>query len=112
MRKLLCLSLLSGLITGCNPDLAQENVSTISNYGHLPALKNFNKNDNFLIYFPKGRTYNVCLSRQMSEKLPGVESEIKAAINIWGYYIGRKLKIAITKVDMPTLSNEGKMRPE
>lgn len=58
-------------------------------------------NKMFLHNLKPEETYNICLSKEMSETIPGVEEEIKAAINIWGHYIGRVIDVNISVKEMP-----------
>lgn len=37
----------------------------------------------------------------MNDKYPGIQEEIKAAINIWAHYIGREIKVDITLANLP-----------
>ncbi len=49
----------------------------------------------------KNMTYKICLANYMVKEHPGIENELRAAINIWGHYIGRKINISMTKLDLP-----------
>jgi len=73
-----------------------------SNYGHLSSLEKSHLTPAFLINHDPTQTYDVCLSENMAENFPGIEQEIKASINIWGYYIGRKIDVNIIKRPLPT----------
>jgi predicted Zn-dependent protease with MMP-like domain len=82
-----------------------ENLSKVlpGFWGHLEQVEKSDSTKLFLIHLKDQADFNVCLAQEMSDKLPGVEEEIKASINIWGHYIGRKIRVNITK---RTLLNE------
>lgn len=74
---------------------------TPGNWGHLQSITKTTPSKLYLSHVKKDESYKICLATYMSQKYPGIESEIKAAINIWGYYIGREIKVEITKIDLP-----------
>ena len=55
----------------------------------------------YLVNKTRSAKYRVCLPRYMSEALPGIESEVFAAINVWGAYLGRSIAVEIVTKDLP-----------
>ena len=94
------------LLSACNPTQKGSNGHTHlikSNYGHLKSVKESHLTPAFLINHNPSDTYDVCLSETMESNFPGIKEEIKASINIWGYYIGRKIDVNIITI-CPTTS--------
>lgn len=50
----------------------------------------------YLIKALSDTTYNICLSQEFVDQYPGVQREITQALNIWGYFINRKLHTSFT----------------
>jgi hypothetical protein len=55
----------------------------------------------YLVNKTRGAKYRVCLPRYMQDALPGIESEVFAAINVWGAYLGRSVNVEIVTKDLP-----------
>lgn len=55
----------------------------------------------FLVNKTRGAKFRVCLPRYMADALPGIESEIYAAVNVWGSYLGRSIPVEIETKDLP-----------
>ena len=55
----------------------------------------------YLVNKTRNAKYRVCLPRYMSGTLPGIESEVFAAINVWGAYLGRSIAVEIVTKDLP-----------
>ncbi len=93
------------LFFSCKSENNQELKITLGNYGHLDNIGDYSKTPMILSLLPKDTTYKVCLSNSMAKKFPGIEEEIKAAINIWAYYINRNIDIKIAKRDLRIASS-------
>tara|TARA_B100000925_G_scaffold45266_1_gene29523 strand:+ start:10283 stop:12325 length:2043 start_codon:yes stop_codon:yes gene_type:complete len=92
------------LLSACNPAQKGSEGHTHlikSNYGHLKTVKESHLTPAFLINHNPTDTYDVCLSERMESNFPGIKEEIKASINIWGYYIGRKIDVNIITRQLP-----------
>jgi len=76
------------------------------NWGHLSEIERTLPSKLYLSHVKKNDSYNVCLARYMTADFPGIEEEIKAAVNIWAHYIGRSINVSITKVDLPRPSED------
>lgn len=70
-------------------------------WGHLGDPFFLPESPSYLINKPKGASYNVCLAKYMIDALPGIQSEIEAAVNIWAFYLGRTIPVAIAVKDLP-----------
>jgi hypothetical protein len=83
----------------CNQD-PEDETSDLS-WGHLQD-QGLNPNaPQYLINIKPGEVYKVCVPRYMVSDLPGVEAEIKAAINIWAKYLGRYIEVETHVRDLP-----------
>lgn len=92
------------LLSACNPAHQETKGHTHlinSNYGHLKTVNESHLTPAFLINHDPSNSYDVCLSENMKNNFPGIEEEIKASINIWGYYIGRKIDVNIITRKLP-----------
>lgn len=98
------------LMIACHP--YQEDNLKISKgyYGHLSEINHYTKAENYLIFFPQGKTYNICISENLVKKYKGIEEEIEASINAWGYYLGRKIPVRFTKVNIGIFSFQAKSK--
>jgi hypothetical protein len=106
MRKhLLFISLLLLFLASCGEKLVDtSNIKMIEgSWGHLSddAMSNTRPSPMYLYNLEPGQTYKVCLSKEISETIPGVEEEVIAAINIWAHYIGREIPVEISIKDIP-----------
>ena len=97
------LSLILLLIACVNKNITEERLS-VGHYGHLARMNQYGKTEAYLIYFPPKKTYNVCISELAVRKYKGIKAEIEASINIWGHYIGRKIPVKFTEVNLPYFS--------
>ena len=55
----------------------------------------------FLVNKARGAKFRVCLPVYMASALPGIESEIYAAVNVWASYVGRLVPVEIETKDLP-----------
>ena len=94
MSLLLCL-------VGCVDKNFNTEKMVVGNYGHLARMNQYAKTNAYLIYFPPKKTYNVCISKLAVKKYKGIKAEIEASINIWGHYLGRKIPVKFTEVELP-----------
>ena len=91
------------LLSACNPTKHINNHKTHfikSNYGHLKTVDDSHLTPAFLINHDTSKSYDVCLSENMKNNFPGIEEEL-ASINIWGFYIGRKIDVNIITRKLP-----------
>lgn len=94
--------ILSGLFSvACNMENGGPLSVTPGNWGHLSGLANTLPSKLYLSHVKKDESYNMCLAQYMVDKYPGIENEVKAAANIWGYYIERSLNTNVITVDLP-----------
>jgi len=85
--------------SACNQD--SENETSDLSWGHLKD-ESLNPNaPHYLINQKPNDPYKVCVPEYMVSDLPGVESEIEAAINIWAAYLGRAINVDIHVKDLP-----------
>lgn len=70
-------------------------------WGHLAGLSDTLPSKMYLSHVKKDESYKICIAKYMVKKYPGIESEIKAAINIWGHYISRVIKVEFARTDLP-----------
>jgi hypothetical protein len=102
MNKLKITALLLSLAVApvaCNEH--PENETSDLSWGHLQD-QSLNPNaPQYLINKKPGDVYKVCVPRYMVNDLPGVESEIKAAINVWAAYLGRTIDVETRVMDLP-----------
>jgi hypothetical protein len=92
------------LLSACNTEKQHhgEHSHLIkSNYGHLKTINKGHLTPAFLINHDPSTTYDVCLSETMERNFPGIKEEIKASINLWGYYIGRKIDVNVITRNLP-----------
>ncbi|HAZ11431.1 MAG: hypothetical protein A2X86_10635 [Bdellovibrionales bacterium GWA2_49_15] len=75
-------------------------------WGHLTTLEDTTASPMFLGHMEKGQPYKVCMGEYMKKKYPGIEEEIKAAINIWAYYIGREIPVEIVYANLPEATED------
>ncbi len=115
-----------GLLSSCGKELKknEEELKTIKgNWGHLAEKVEIRETANgkttvkngymglasddasLLINKKPGTAVNVCLSNQDEKNYPGIAEEVKAAVNIWGHYIGRKFPVNIIRVDFPEINS-------
>jgi hypothetical protein len=125
MKKTTLAALMFGfgaLSVSCGP---QEDATSDLHWGHLDKFDS--KHPFFLINKKPGEVYRVCMARYMRDEIPGIEEELKAAVNIWGAYLGRSIPMVIEVKDLPrptgtkvpatqgqeyyTACNEGKIQP-
>lgn len=74
-------------------------------WGNLTTLNDFPESKLFLINLTKKQSYRICLPKYLTEKFDGIENEIRASVQIWGYYIGREINLTIDVVDLPELDS-------
>jgi hypothetical protein len=102
MKKLKITALLLSLgvaPAACNDDPEPE-TSDLA-WGHLQD-QGLNPNaPQYLINKKPGDVYKVCVPRYMVNELPGLESEIKAAVNVWAAYLGRYIDVETHVMDLP-----------
>jgi hypothetical protein len=55
----------------------------------------------FLVNKVRGAKFRVCVPRYMDDALPGIESEVYAAVNVWASYVGRVIPVEIETKDLP-----------
>ncbi len=55
----------------------------------------------FLVNKARGAKFRVCLPKYMADALPGIESEVFAAVNVWASYVGRSIPVEIETMDLP-----------
>ncbi|MDB5216571.1 MAG: hypothetical protein JWO86_4498 [Myxococcaceae bacterium] len=55
----------------------------------------------FLVNKVRGAKFRVCVPRYMADALPGIESEVYAAVNVWASYVGRVIPVEIETKDLP-----------
>jgi hypothetical protein len=85
----------------CNPhDMETEYQVRAGHWGHLPELSTLAPTMMYLSHVKQNQTYKICLANYMVDQYPGIESEIKAAINIWAYYIGRSIDVEIVRANL------------
>jgi hypothetical protein len=96
IHKLISLLLLSLLAVACNTQEAANKLEVSQGFwGHLPELSRTAPSKLYLSYVGKNESYRVCLAQYMIDKYPGIQYEIKASINLWAHYIGRKINVEI-----------------
>ncbi|HYX38106.1 MAG TPA: hypothetical protein VE954_33825 [Oligoflexus sp.] len=101
MTKLRLLPLILSL--GASPlacNKASDQDSDLS-WGHLQDQSLNPKTPQYLINKGPNDIYKVCVAQYMVDDLPGVEEEIKAAINIWAAYLGRSIQVETIVKDQP-----------
>jgi hypothetical protein len=100
MQRMMTAALLLGLgvsTVACNEDNATSDLS----WGHLQDQSLTPNAPHFLINKKPGDAYKVCVPQYMVDDLPGVKSEIEAAINVWGSYLGRSIPVDIHVRNLP-----------
>ena len=98
--KLLCGAMGIGiLISACRTRNAGETSET--KWGHLDDRFFVPDSPAYLVNKSKGSTFKVCLAKYMVDELPGIQTEIETAVNIWASYLGRSIPVAITVKDLP-----------
>lgn len=60
----------------------------------------------YLINRRPGSSWRVCVPRYMTTMLPNFESELTAAVKIWGHYVDRTLDVKIEVKDLPRATVE------
>jgi hypothetical protein len=55
----------------------------------------------FLVNKARGAKFRVCLPKYMADALPGIESEVFAAVNVWASYVGRAIPVEIETKELP-----------
>jgi hypothetical protein len=55
----------------------------------------------FLVNKARGAKFRVCLPKYMADALPGIDSEVYAAVNVWASYVGRTIPVEIETKDLP-----------
>jgi hypothetical protein len=55
----------------------------------------------FLVNKVRGAKFRVCVPRYLADALPGIESEVYAAVNVWASYVGRVIPVEIETKDLP-----------
>ena len=105
MRRLALLTMLALVLAGFTP-------SPSLSWGHLPPSWQLQPGERlFLINWPKGKTYRVCVPR--SESSPGLAEEIEAAVNVWARELGRTIPVQVVTRDVPqarAASRTGELR--
>ncbi len=91
-----------GLAAACSAAPAQESAATDeAKWGHLSGGELNPEAPQFLINKKPGQAFRVCLPAYMAKSFPGIESEVYAAINVWGSYLGRTVTPEIVTRDLP-----------
>ncbi|MBI2519621.1 MAG: hypothetical protein HYV97_04365 [Bdellovibrio sp.] len=111
MKKTIVLFLAFQLIVmwsmSCSRQTGTEGFKVLQGYwGHLTSLEDTAASPMFLGHIEKGQTYKICLGEYMPKKYPGIEQEIKAAINIWAHYIGREIAVEIVYAALPAATSD------
>ena len=108
LKKLLILSATSLISVSCietNLDHLSQNESTteaiLSNFGHLESVSKYATSPVFLSTLKKGQPYKICLNEKLTKKYPGFKEEVEAAVNIWAYYIDRKIPVEFVIKKLP-----------
>lgn len=70
-------------------------------WGHLESLNQTNPSSIFLIHQNKDENYVICLPEYMISKYPGIKTELEASINLWAYYLGRKISVEFNIQPLP-----------
>jgi len=70
-------------------------------WGHLQDQSLHPNAPQYLINQSPNQVYKVCVPQYMVDDLPGIEAEIKAAINIWAAYLGRSIEVETIVKDQP-----------
>ncbi len=81
----------------CNKESSTSDLS----WGHLQDQSLNPNTPQYLINKGPGDIYRVCVAQYMVDELPGVEAEIKAAINIWAAYLGRSIQVETIVKEQP-----------
>jgi len=81
-----------------NPDSLDV---TSGYWGHLNLVRETTQSKLFLSHLKNGETYRICAPKYLFDEMRGLESEIHAAVNIWGHYIGREIPVEIIQTDLP-----------
>ena len=68
-------------------------VFTLCGFGPLNEIRTLTPSRAFLLHLKAGDSYTICIPDYLQRDLPGLDQELAASINIWGYYIGRNVPI-------------------
>jgi hypothetical protein len=86
----------------CTTSSAGESTAGVeSRWGFLNDESLTPEAPQFLVNKARGAKFRVCLPRYMASALPGIESEIYAAVNVWATYVGRLVPVEIETKDVP-----------
>lgn len=85
----------------CSQLANEETGEAESAWGHLSSARLNATAPQFLINKDVGAKYRVCLASYMTQALPGIETEIDAAINVWGQYLGRTIPVEVVTKELP-----------
>ncbi len=108
LKKFLILSTASLISVSCietqQDHLSQNegpNEAILSNFGHLESVSKYASSPVFLSTLKKGQPYKICLSEKLVKKYPGFKEEVEAAVNIWAFYIDRKIPLDFIVKKLP-----------
>ncbi|MGK5081783.1 hypothetical protein WDW37_00635 [Bdellovibrionota bacterium FG-1] len=68
-------------------------IFTLCGFGPLEEIQNLTPSRAFLLHLKAGDSYTICIPDYLQHDLPGLDQELAASINLWGYYIGRNVPI-------------------
>ena len=91
MLKRTAYTLLTLSLMACNPTESPTELK----WGHLDGQSLQPGAPQFLINQAPNDLYDICLASYLIDELPGVESELEAAINVWATAIGRHIPVNI-----------------
>ena len=89
MLKRTAYPLLSLFLLACNPSESPTELK----WGHLDGQSLRPGAPQFLINQSPDDPYDVCLAAYLVDELPGIESELEAAVNVWAATIGRRIPV-------------------
>ncbi len=98
--KIAALTLSLGALPLACYESPEKDVSELS-WGHLQDQSLNPSAPQYLINKKPEDVYKVCVPRYMVDDLPGVEDEIKAAVNVWAAYLGRSINVETRVLDLP-----------
>ncbi|MFW7377264.1 MAG: hypothetical protein ACOH5I_00470 [Oligoflexus sp.] len=82
----------------------QEGETSQLDWGHIKGSSLEPAAPQYLINQKPGDSYRVCVPKYMLDELPGLRSEITAAVNIWAHYLGRNIPVEIISQPLPRMS--------
>jgi hypothetical protein len=87
----------------CNSPASSDGASAgvESRWGFLNDASLTPEAPQFLVNKARGAKFRVCLPKYMADALPGIESEVYAAVNVWASYVGRVIPVEIETKDVP-----------